>query len=130
MRRKIMTRLNKTAGGIRVDLNNKASLVQQGNPLPGVFPIKNEAFDKIITLKDLALTDIKLDNFPVVKAWRAKLFDPEWKPEICDELPRHLTEYLRTDEAKVLPPRARRAKAIRYVFSSKTPLVSSTDQMP
>lgn len=125
-----MTRLNKTAGGIRVDLNNKASLVQQGKPLPGVFPIRNEAFDKIITLKDLALTDIKLDNFPVVKAWRAKLFDPEWKPEICDELPRHLTEYLRTDEAKVLPPRVRRAKAIRHVFSSKTPLVSSTDLMP
>ena len=125
-----MTQLNKTAGGIRVELNSKASIVQQSNPLPGVFPIKNEALDQIKTLKDLALTDIKLDNFSVVKAWRAKLFDPEWKPEICDELPRHLTEYLRKDEAKALPSRVRRAKAIRHVFTSKTPLILNTDLMP
>jgi len=126
-----MTQLNKMAGGIRVELNNnEASLVQQGNALPGVFPIKNEAFDKIRTLKDLAQIDVKLDNFPVVKEWRAKLFDPEWKPEICDELPRHLTEYLRTNEAKALPSRVRRAKAIRHVFSNKTALVSNTDLMP
>lgn len=125
-----MAQLNHVAGGIRVELTNKPSPVQPGNPLPGVFPIKNEAFDKIKTLKDLALTDIKLDHFPVVKEWRMQLFDPEWKPEICDELPRHLTEYLRSDEAKSLPSRVRRAKAVRHVFASKTALVSKTDLMP
>ncbi|MCX7097947.1 MAG: formate acetyltransferase [Methylococcales bacterium] len=125
-----MTELHKKAGGIKVGLGNKASSVQQNNPLPGIFPIKNTAFDKVKTLKDLALTDIKIENFPVVKAWRDQLFDPASKPEICDELPRHLTEFLRSDEAKALPPRVRRAKAVRHLFSSKTALVSSTDLMP
>lgn len=125
-----MTTLDKSAGGIRVELDKNRSSTQQNNPLPGVFPIKNEDFDKVKTLKDLALAEIKIDSFPVVKEWRAKLFDPKWKPEICDELPRHLTEYLRTDQAKALPPRVRRAKAIRHVFSSKTALVSKTDLMP
>jgi len=125
-----MSKLKKTEGGIEVDLDNSASPARQGGPAPGVFPIRNETFDQVKTLKDLALTGIKLDHYPVVKQWRAKLFDPQWKPEICDELPRHLTEYLRTEEAKALPPRVRRAKAVRHVFANKTALVTGTDLMP
>lgn len=125
-----MTQVNRTADGIRVELNSQGARVQQNNPLPGVFSIKNDDFSKVKTLKDLALTGIKLDAFPVVQEWRAKLFDPDWIPEICDELPRHLTDYLRSAEAKSLPPRVRRAKALRHVFSTKSALVSSTDLMP
>lgn len=125
-----MTQLHKTAGGIKVELDATTAPIQHSNhPLLGVFPIKNDTLDTVRTLKDLSLVEIKRSDFPVVEEWRAKLFDPAWKPEICDELPRHLTEYMRSDEAAALPPRVRRAKAVRYLFTHKTPLVSNTDLM-
>lgn len=58
------------------------------------------------------------------------MFDPEWIPEVCDELPRLLTEFLRQPEHAALPPVMRRAQALKHVFSHKTPLVRSTDLLP
>ena len=67
-------------------------------------------------MHDLALSDIKLSDFPVVQAWRNQLFDPEWIPEICDELPRLLTEFLRRRL-----PLSRKKKLRFYIESCDVP---------
>lgn len=114
-------------GGIRVGIG--ASADDAASPgESGAIP--NNDFEKIKTLSDLALTDIRLEQFPVVQAWRSKLFGPEGIPEICDELPRLLTEFLRRPESRELPPYTRRARALEYVFRNKTPLVRETDLLP
>ena len=113
-------------GAIRVNLQGGSTSVTP----TGLFPIANTDFIRIKTLKDLSMSTLMLDDFPVVKAWRQKLFDPAFIPEICDELPRLLTEYLRTPEAQKLPPNVRRAKAVRHVFANKTALVRDSDLMP
>jgi formate C-acetyltransferase len=71
-----------------------------------------------------------LDQFPVVKAWRKRLFDPEWIPEVCDELPRLYTDYVRRPEAQRMSSQTRRANALKHVFSKKTPIVKKTDLLP
>ncbi len=102
--------------------------IQGGGSATGLFPIANTDFAKVKTLKDLSLSALRLEDFPVVQAWRQKLFDPAFIPEICDELPRLLTEYLRSSPEK--QPEVRRAGAIRHVFEHKTPLVRNSDLMP
>lgn len=92
----------------------------------GLFPIINTDFARVKTLRDLSMTALSLYDFPVVKAWRQKLFTET--PEICDELPRLLTEHLRTTTQ--LPPEVRRSRAIRHVFEHKTPLVRASDLLP
>lgn len=111
------------SGTIRVTLQGGAS-----GSATGLFPIPNPDFSRVKTLNDLSLSGLVLDDFPQVKAWRQKLFDPAFIPEICDELPRLLTEYLRT--AQQLAPNVRRAQAVRHVFANKTPLVRATDLLP
>ena len=113
-------------GGIHISLSGDAP----GPHSMGTTPIPNSNKEQIRSLDDLALTHISLDEFPEVKAWRDKLFDPEWIPEICDELPRLLTEFLRKPENEVLPPYTRRARALQHVFRNKTPLVRDTDLLP
>ncbi|MFC1684619.1 pyruvate formate lyase family protein [Pseudomonadota bacterium] len=113
-------------GGIHVSLSGD-------KPTPhgmGAEPIPNTNRAQIKSLEDLALTDLTLDDFPVAKAWRERLFDPAWIPEICDELPRLLTEFLRKPENAALPSYTRRAKALQHVFCNKTPLVRETDLLP
>ena len=117
-------------GGIRVELGSSPGSNPSNNEKPRVFPIPNDDHNKIKTLDDLALSDLTLDQFPVVKEWRRRLFDPEWIPEICDELPRLLTEYMRSPEAQELSPQTRRANALHHVFSNKTPIVRKTDLLP
>lgn len=115
-------------GGIHVEFNRGAD--SASNVKTGPQPIPNQNFSQVRTLHDLALTDITLEQFPTLKAWREQLFDPAWIPEICDELPRLLTEFLRRPENESLSPAARRAKALQYVFTHKTPLVRATDLLP
>ena len=114
-------------GGIRVDLDSGAAGKRQKK---GPVPIPNCNFEQIRTLHDLALTDLSIEQFPTVKAWREQLFDPEWIPEICDELPRLLTEFMRKPESQQLSPQTRRARALRHIFCNKTPLVRDTDLLP
>lgn len=97
----------------------------QGGTAPAAL-IVNADFNRVKTLKDLSISDLALEDFPVVKAWRQQLFDQI--PEICDELPRLLTDYLRYHQTQ--PPGVRRARAVRHVFEHKTPLVRDTDLMP
>lgn len=115
-------------GGIAVDLNqpDAVNLSRETE----VFPIRNDDHAQARTLGDLALTGIKLADFPAVMDWRQRLFDPEWIPEICDELPRLLTEFYRSDEARRLNNTMRRAKALHYVFSNKKPLVKKDRLLP
>jgi len=117
-------------GGIRVNLTKETPVRRPERGKTQTFPIANETPEQIKTLKDLALSHISLEQFPVVKAWREKLFAPEGLPEICDELPRLLTEFLRTPEAEAMTAYTRRANALRHVFVNKTALVRATDLLP
>ncbi len=117
-------------GGIRVELDATAAPADQPPDRGGVVPIPNLNFEQIKTLDDLALTDITLNQFPTVEAWRKKLFDPECIPEICDELPRLLTEFMRNPANREFSPQTRRARALQHVFRNKTPLVRETDLLP
>ena len=117
-------------GGMRVSLTEETHILRPERGKTKTFPIPNETPQRIKTLKDLSLSDITLEQFPVVKAWREKLFAPEGLPEICDELPRLLTEFLRTPEAEAMSPYTRRASAVHHVFVNKTPLVRDTDLLP
>ncbi len=117
-------------GSMRVSLTEETHILRPERGKTRTFPIPNEIPQRIKTLKDLALSHIGLEQYPVVKAWRDKLFAPEGLPEICDELPRLLTEFLRTPEAQAMSPYTRRAKALHHVFVNKTPLVRNTDLLP
>ena len=116
-------------GGIRVDLDaSDASANQTRRTGPAAIP--NTNLEQIKTLSDLALTSLTLEQFPVVKAWREQLFDPRWIPEVCDELPRLLTEFMQNSENESLSSQMRRARALRHIFSQKTALVRDTDLLP
>lgn len=115
-------------GGIAVALNQ--SDAEYPSHPADVFPIINDNRARIPTLGDLALSDITIEDFPAVKEWRARLFDPKWIPEICDELPGLLTEFLRSAEARALSPSLRRAKALQHVFSGKQALVKKDSLLP
>lgn len=117
-------------GGMRVSLTEETHVLCPGRGKTRTFPILNETPERIRTLKDLALSQITLEQYPVVNAWREKLFAPEGLPEICDELPRLLTDFLRTAEAGAMSPFMRRASALHHVFVNKTPLVRYTDLLP
>ncbi len=122
---------NSINGGIRVNLQSPIAAPTGAFIADSALsPIPNDNPEQIKTLDDLALSDIRLDGFPVVKSWREKLFSPEGLPEICDELPRLLTEYMRSSEKAGLSPYTRRSQAVRYLFTNKTPLVRTTDLLP
>ena len=108
-----------TSGGITLDLEAGAAPQAVEPGAVGVFPIPNENRERVKTLKDLALSDITLNQFPVVEEWRRKLFSPEGTPEICDELPRLLTEFLRNPAHQRLSPYIRRCKSLRHIFAHK-----------
>ncbi len=126
----MMDQQSHSSGGIHVDFGKQVEDVLRDARAFSVFPIQNHNIHQVKTLSDLALSHIKLDQFPVVKAWRDRLFMPEGTPEICDELPRLLTEFMQRPETEKLTPYTRRAKALHYVFSNKTPLVGANDLLP
>lgn len=119
-------------GGIKVDLSPDAKVLkpQPEHKPHGPAPLPNDNYDKVKTLEDLALSHIRLEQFPVVHAWRKKLFSDEGRAEICDELPRLLTEYLRQPETVKQTAYLRRANALNHIFSRKQPLVQDSDLLP
>lgn len=114
-------------GGIHINL---ATSDAQSVNAHATSAIPNTNFEQIKSLDDLAMSDLTIAQFPVVEEWRRKLFDPEWIPEICDELPRLLTAFLQKPENEALPANTRRAKALQHVFSNKKALVRDTDLLP
>ncbi len=118
-------------GGIHMDLEkNSAGSIRTSETTAGVFPIPNDTPEKIKTLSDLALCDINLGLFPVIKEWRRKLFDAEFVPMVCDELPGLLTEYMVKTESANMHAYTRRAEALKYIFSNKKAIVKDTDLLP
>ncbi len=79
---------------------------------------------------DIALNSVTFDSrgFDGIKRWREKLFSEI--PEITDELPRLLTEYMRDLAGDDDSPYLRRAKALKHVFVNKTPIVNPKDLLP
>lgn len=119
-----------SSGGIAVNIGQGDASQDSGQQKIGLFPIPNDDFSKVKSLKDLALRSVKLEQFSTVKAWRDKLFAVEGTPEICDELPRLLTEFLRQPQNQALPPYTKRALALKHIFTHKTPLVKADDLLP
>ncbi len=117
-------------GGVRVGLEEEHHFLSAENSTTRTFPIPNETPQRIKTINDLALSQITLEQYPVVKEWREKLFAAEGQPEICDELPRLLTEFLRSTEAEGMSPYTRRASALHHIFTNKTALVRKNDLLP
>ncbi|MES9906264.1 MAG: hypothetical protein ABW168_26735 [Sedimenticola sp.] len=109
------------SGGIHLALDAAGRPDAPSESSASITPIPNSNYQQIRTLDDLALTAQTLDQFPTVKAWREKLFDSEWIPEICDELPRLLTEFMRRPESQQLTPQTHRARALKHVFRHKLP---------
>lgn len=130
-----MTELQSNSGGIAVSLDDNSNVdaknaTQIKRADTSVFPIENDKPDQVKTLTDLALCHINIHQFPTVKWWRERLFLAEGTPEICDELPWLLTQYMRKPEAQELSDATRRAKALKYIFSHKKALVRETDLLP
>lgn len=117
-------------GGITLDLQAPPAAAVDTLSRDDRFTLPNPDRRKIATLGDLALPEITMADFPVVAAWRDKLFAPEGRPEICDELPRLLTQFWRDPETTHLDPAIRRAKALYHIFTHKTPLVRANDLLP
>jgi len=79
---------------------------------------------------DIALNSVTFNapGFEKIKQWREKLFSE--MPQITDELPSLLTEYMRQSEGDNDSPYLRRAKALKHVFVNKTPIVNANDLLP
>jgi formate C-acetyltransferase len=79
---------------------------------------------------DISLRHITFESkgFDYIKQWRETLFSE--MPEITDELPKLLTEYMRKSNGNSGSPYLRRAKALKYVFVNKTPIVKMNDLLP
>jgi formate C-acetyltransferase len=118
-----------SSGGVEVNLKKNSS-PKSDQKQTQTFPIKNDNPSKIKTLDDLSLSHITINDFQTVKWWRERLFLDEGTPEICDELPRLLTEFMRRPESAQLSNYTRRANALNYVFSNKTALVRESDLLP
>ena len=118
-------------GGIKAELNasDATAAVDQVQGQTST-AIHNPNPDQIRSLSDLAISHITLNQFPTVQTWRDQLFDPDWIPEICDELPRLLTEFMQKTEDKQLSHETRRARALQHIFSNKKALVRKTDLLP
>lgn len=109
-------------------METTGSVCDKGALPAGEEPLEKSGSSRVMTLADLTLSGLLLSDFPVVMAWRKRLFDEI--PEICDELPRLLTGYVRTPEAQSLSPEVRRARAVRHVFEHKKALVRASDLLP
>jgi pyruvate formate-lyase/glycerol dehydratase family glycyl radical enzyme len=71
-----------------------------------------------ITLNDVSLCDITLEQLDRLKRMRDRHFASQ--PEICTELPYHITHYLQYQDQETDPPGLRAGKLYRYVMEHKT----------
>ena len=71
----------------------------------------------IVTLKDISLTHITLDSLPRLKRLRDKHFATT--PEVCTELPKNITDYLRFDDNETDSPELRAGKLYKSVMEKK-----------
>lgn len=76
-----------------------------------------------VTLEDVSLRDITLEQLPRLKQLRERHFFDS-RPEICTELPRNITHYLQKRDQKADLPEVRAGKLYKYVLENKTPLIA------
>jgi len=74
-----------------------------------------------VTLDDLSLADILLDNLQRLKGLRDLHFAGH--PEICVELPRLMTRYLKTIDDPGDPAELRAGKRLKYILENKRPII-------
>ncbi len=128
-----MNNSKSTSNGINVNLNGPSG--GNGDPTPSV-AIPNDKPEQIKTLgNDVALSEITISEFNGLKDWRDTLFKKDGLPEICDELPGNLTDYMmqvdnRIKDGEKISDFERRAGALNYVFSKKGPYVEKNTLLP
>jgi pyruvate formate-lyase/glycerol dehydratase family glycyl radical enzyme len=76
---------------------------------------------RMVTLKDISLTHITLDSLPRLKRLREKHFATV--PEVCTELPKNITDYLRCVDNETDSPELRAGKLYKYVMEKKMALI-------
>ena len=74
-----------------------------------------------ITIQDLSLQEITLERLPRLKKLRDLHFDT--KPEICLELPRLMTYYMRYLDNEEDSPELRSGKLNKYILENKKPVI-------
>ena len=74
-----------------------------------------------VTLGDLSLRDILLENLPRLKELRDLHFSSH--PEICIELPKLMTRYMKTMDNPDDPPELRAGKRLKYILENKRPVI-------
>ena len=78
-----------------------------------------------LTLHDTSLRDISLDNLERLRELRELNFTS--RPEICVELPRLMTRYMKTLDNPDNPPELRAAKRLKYVLENKRPIIRDSN---
>lgn len=74
-----------------------------------------------VTLDDLSLRDISLDNLKRLEELRELHFASH--PEICVELPRLMTRYMKTLDDTGDSPELRAGKCLKYMLENKRPII-------
>ena len=78
-----------------------------------------------VTIDDLSLRDISLDKLPRLKELRTLHFAGH--PEICVELPRLMTKYMKTMDDPHDTPELRAGKRLRYILENKRPIIADNN---
>jgi formate C-acetyltransferase len=78
-----------------------------------------------VTFDDLSLRDITLDSLPRLKRLREVHFNTQ--PEVCVELPRFMTGYMRQMDNPSESSELRAAKRLKYVLKNKEALIQEDD---
>ena len=74
-----------------------------------------------VTISDLSLREITLDSLPRLKRLRELHFNT--RPEICLELPRLMTHYMKYLDNKEDSPELRAGKMYKYILENKSPVI-------
>ncbi|MEW5949408.1 MAG: pyruvate formate lyase family protein [Thermodesulfobacteriota bacterium] len=76
----------------------------------------------MVTIDDLSLKDITLNSLPRLKRLRELHFAT--RPEICIELPRNITHYMKQVDNLADSPELRAGKLYKYVMKNKRPVIA------
>ena len=70
-----------------------------------------------VTLADLSLQDVSLEKLPRLKELRERHF--ALRPQICVELPRLMTRYMKNMDEPDDSPELRAGKRLKYILKNK-----------
>lgn len=78
-----------------------------------------------VTLDDLSLRNVSPDSLPRLKELRDLHFAS--RPEICVELPRLVTRYMKTADNPDDPPELRAGKKLKYILENKQAIIADSN---